>query len=519
MEQNHIAQESASASGTATDEPVPSFNPHGAAAVALPGERPDGSGDSPADRRFATMRAEEIYWAGVAQGIRSAGREPTHPHMPSDFSLDLTRGAADGALVSSKPLDAWPYDGGDLDALGRTTYGAAPDPSGADAAAADRAPRSDAFTPDRQRRFLDALAVTGVVADACRVVGISREAAYSLRKSAAGAAFSLGWDAALLIARRSIADDVMSRSRHGVIDRVYRNGELVAERHRYDNRLTMSVLTRLDRIAEGMGEGAATARLIAGEWAQFSRIVARGGEGAEAFLRARSAPPPEPRALAAPAAPDVESSASLLARLDAYRKYEAGLPQEIDTSDLDPADMLRWSPEQWARADFSGLLDLLPPGAWPQCSCAGGDAGTDGSCRICQLKAAGGPPPETGPGLEGIEEEEEEDDFAGRSVWEENDGELLTDFPPPPGFDGWAEGEPGDDDYRRELTGDERDSLDVDEETVEEDHVARLAEEEAARDRYFGFRPGIDPPVMPDLIRHPPSSGGGDGEDHGPDPL
>jgi hypothetical protein len=43
----------------------------------------------------------------------------------------------------------------------------------------------------------------------------------------------------------------MSRSRHGVIDRIYKNGGLVAERHRCDNRLTMAVLTRLDHLAEG----------------------------------------------------------------------------------------------------------------------------------------------------------------------------------------------------------------------------------------------------------------------------
>ncbi|MFN3725710.1 MAG: hypothetical protein ACK4SZ_05325 [Allosphingosinicella sp.] len=48
------------------------------------------------------------------------------------------------------------------------------------------------------------------------------------------------------MARSRLADEAFSRSMNGIVDRIYRDGVIVAERHRYDNRLTMAVLARLD---------------------------------------------------------------------------------------------------------------------------------------------------------------------------------------------------------------------------------------------------------------------------------
>jgi hypothetical protein len=273
-----------------------------------------------------------------------------------------------------------------------------------------------------------------------------------------------------------------------VIDRVYRNGELVAERHRYDNRLTMAVLTRLDRQAEGMGEGAATARIVAGEWDQFLDIVEAGGDGAEAFLRARIDPPRDGEVAGrrpdgggpAPcdaSAEEVESQASLLARLDSYNKYAAGLPREIRTSDLDPAEMRSWSEEQWARADHSGLLDRLEPSDWPDSARNRQETGADGMCKVRKHYRA--------------RHDEAEEDYEGCGVWEDDEGRMLTDFPPTAGFDGEEEGEPGDPDYWRTLTEDELEALGDGQEDEEEDEEAeraqRLAAQEAARRRFFGL--------------------------------
>ena len=69
---------------------------------------------------------------------------------------------------------------------------------------------------------------------------------------------------------------------------------------------------------------------------------------------------------------------------------------------------------------------------------------TDGMCKVRKVYLAYAAPEAPG----------KEEDFEGRSVWEDEveDGRWLTDFPPPDGFEGWQEGKPGDDDYRRGLT-------------------------------------------------------------------
>jgi hypothetical protein len=104
--------------------------------------------------------------------------------------------------------------------------------------------RRDGWTPERMRKFLEDFAESGVFLDACRAVGMSARAAYNLRDR--DPLFDAGCDAARALARRRLADDLLSRSINGVIDRIYKDGVVVAERHRYDNRLSMAVLNRLD---------------------------------------------------------------------------------------------------------------------------------------------------------------------------------------------------------------------------------------------------------------------------------
>jgi hypothetical protein len=458
---------------------------------------------------FASPEAEKLYWRAYMDGARSAGREPGHPHMPVDFSLDLSRGPDSPSLVSSRLIETWP-EAVPVPALGdveppemllpgtvETAPPAKPSPD------RPRAVRHDGWTPERQRIFLDTLARTGVVADACRAARMSRDGAYEFRRRAAGAAFAIAWDAALLISRGAIADDVMSRARHGVIDRVYRDGELVAERHRYDNRLTMAVLSRLDRLAEGLGENAPVARAVAQEWDQFLDVVETGdGEEAARFLRNRAGPAGQDGA--ARASPDGEGAdplagrAELLGRLACYEAHGAGLPAELATADLDPARMESWTGEQWARAEASGFLDRLAPEAWPAAAREEGDDRTDGSCKLRQLYLLRHPPaasPEPAP------EAEDQDDFEGGDVWEEPTLGWVTNFPPPDGFTGYEEGDPCDDDYVRELTAEELEACDSDPETLEAERQEDLEARRAARDRFFGFTPApprLDPPSAPD---------------------
>jgi hypothetical protein len=54
--------------------------------------------------------------------------------------------------------------------------------------------RRDGWTPERQLRFLDALATTRSTAHAAAFAGMSREGAYRLRNRREGALFGLLWD-------------------------------------------------------------------------------------------------------------------------------------------------------------------------------------------------------------------------------------------------------------------------------------------------------------------------------------
>jgi hypothetical protein len=456
MEQNHDPF----TPGAATDEPASPSN------FTVEDEGP----------AFATRAERDAYWQGVTQGIRDAGREPGHPHLPADFELNLTRDGAGPGLTSAKLLDAWPHNPHDANP---------PLPD-------DPKTRHDGWDPAKERLFHTILAETGIVSDACRACKMSRNSAYARRRSAAGRAFALGWDAAILIARGAVADDVMSRARHGVIDRVYKNGELVAERHHYDNRLTMAVLTRLDRQAEGLGENAPVIRAVAQEFDRFLDLLPEGVAGAEAFVAARFPTPTtdgEPLPAEEPVSlhgitPAPGSEQALLARLGAYREFGVGLPAEIDIDALDPERMKSWTGEEWARAEFSGLLERMPARDWPESARDPGRDGTDGMCHLRNFYLQYHPEP-AGP------EPAREEDFAGCGVWEEEDGAWMTDFPPPPGFDGHEEGEAGEDDYRRALTQGELAAIGTDEEAKAarraEQRAERLAAEHDARRRFFGL--------------------------------
>nr|WP_166179875.1 hypothetical protein [Altererythrobacter segetis] len=104
------------------------------------------------------------------------------------------------------------------------------------------------WTPARKAQFLDHLAHDGAVRTACGRVGMSREAAYHLRRR--DAAFARAWDAALVIARTVSAEVLECRAIHGVEEEVWYRGELVGTRRKYDSRLLLAHMARLDKLAE-----------------------------------------------------------------------------------------------------------------------------------------------------------------------------------------------------------------------------------------------------------------------------
>jgi hypothetical protein len=109
-----------------------------------------------------------------------------------------------------------------------------------------RIPRSDGWTDEKQRRFIETLADTGLVNVAAKAVGMSRESAYRLRRSAHGAAFARAWDAARHHAGGLIEDIAFERAIEGTEQEVLdREGNVIATRLVHDNRLLKYLLSHL----------------------------------------------------------------------------------------------------------------------------------------------------------------------------------------------------------------------------------------------------------------------------------
>ncbi len=106
--------------------------------------------------------------------------------------------------------------------------------------------RHDGWTPERQLAFIEALAASGCVAEACKVVGMSRSAAYALRVEPGAQQFRIAWDAALDLAIRRLADACFARAMEGEVVPHYYQGQLIGEHRRYDNRLAMFLLRYRD---------------------------------------------------------------------------------------------------------------------------------------------------------------------------------------------------------------------------------------------------------------------------------
>jgi hypothetical protein len=149
-----------------------------------------------------------------------------------------------------------------------------------------RAQRADGWTPERIRIFLEALARGAGVTAAAAQAGMTARSAYRLCRRAD--AFRLAWDAALQSARRPAAGPIQSRALHGFVEPIIRHGKVWGERHRFDNRHTMAVLTRLDRSIAANPYNRAEVRIVAENFEEFLDIVCSGDTKAAAdFIEAR----------------------------------------------------------------------------------------------------------------------------------------------------------------------------------------------------------------------------------------
>jgi hypothetical protein len=121
--------------------------------------------------------------------------------------------------------------------------------------------RHAGWTAERQRKFIEHLALTGNVGEACAVVGVASSSAYRLRNKAGADDFARAWDAALVMATTRGAAIAWDRGINGRVERFYKDGELVMERRIPSDYLLTWLLSRLDPLQ--FGSPAARAHAIA----------------------------------------------------------------------------------------------------------------------------------------------------------------------------------------------------------------------------------------------------------------
>ena len=103
-------------------------------------------------------------------------------------------------------------------------------------------PRHDGWTAERQIGFIQALADTGCVEDACRAVGMSDSSAYELRRRPNAISFRDAWDIAQALSTPRLEQAVRSRCIKGVPRPIFYKGEQVGEWRHFDERLSMFLL-------------------------------------------------------------------------------------------------------------------------------------------------------------------------------------------------------------------------------------------------------------------------------------
>ncbi|HEX8262130.1 MAG TPA: hypothetical protein VF547_04580 [Allosphingosinicella sp.] len=131
--------------------------------------------------------------------------------------------------------------------------------------------RYDGWAVERQKWFVLRLALGGCVSVAAKGVGMTRKSAYRLRDRPGAESFAAAWDRAQGWGRDRTVDVSLERSLLGERVPIVRNGRVVGEVVRHDNRLAMAVLNALDRRA------AARPRIAALE-AALSRLEETSGK-------------------------------------------------------------------------------------------------------------------------------------------------------------------------------------------------------------------------------------------------
>lgn len=171
----------------------------------------------------------------------------------------------------------------DIDSAG------SPTPSDEDGTNFPTPGRRDGWTPFARRLFLSVLAETGRVSRACNYAQLSTQSAYALRHR--DVLFAAGWDAACAMAREPLADALYEQAVDGVTETIRRDGEIIAERHRLDSRLSIAVLYRLDKRCDLAEERGARHLPLIRRWDEWLDLIGKGDDVAARAMLGPADPP------------------------------------------------------------------------------------------------------------------------------------------------------------------------------------------------------------------------------------
>ena len=125
-----------------------------------------------------------------------------------------------------------------------------------------RGARSDGWTPERQREFIETLAATGSVVAACRGVGLRPPGVYGLRHRPGAESFRAAWDAAVERGTSQVRDILIDHSVNGVPESVWWAGKEVGERRKFNHNTMRWIVERGER---GRGQAESDAEREANE--------------------------------------------------------------------------------------------------------------------------------------------------------------------------------------------------------------------------------------------------------------
>ena len=112
--------------------------------------------------------------------------------------------------------------------------------------------RHDGWTPERQRLFIAALRMIGMVSTAAAAAGRSRTSAYALLKRAGPESrFARAWAEAQAAGRTNAWFTLMDRAINGVEVPCFHRGVQVGTRRVYNDRLLIAAMRAVERVQIG----------------------------------------------------------------------------------------------------------------------------------------------------------------------------------------------------------------------------------------------------------------------------